>query len=114
MVGVWMKVYTIPSDSVQVQSVCAFFVLFAVFAGWGGKSLFIMPFYRITVKNSKLTGGQRVERGMSVDVVSNSFSNPVISDKAAVANAFYRIYGVDIQAIGALSTAYLDCIKIGR
>ena len=73
-----------------------------------------MPVYRITVKNSKLTGGQRVERGMSVDVVSNSFSNPVISDKAAVANAFYRIYGVDIQAIGALSTAYLDCIKIGR
>ena len=73
-----------------------------------------MPVYRITVKNSKLTGGQRVERGMSVDVVSNSFTNPVISDKAAVANAFYRIYGVDIQAIGALSTAYLDCIKIGR
>lgn len=73
-----------------------------------------MPVYRITVKNSKLTGGQRVERGMSVDVVSNSFSNPVISDKVAVANAFYRVYGVDIQAIGALSTAYLDCVKIGR
>ena len=49
---------------------------------------------------------------MSVEVVSNSFSNPVISDKAAVANAFYRIYGIDVQAIGALNTAYLDSERI--
>ena len=28
--------------------------------------------YRIIVKNSKLTSGIRVEKGMSVDVVSNS------------------------------------------
>ena len=27
--------------------------------------------YRITVKQSKLTSGIRIERGMSVDVVSN-------------------------------------------
>ena len=50
---------------------------------------------------------------MTVDVVTNSMSNPVIADKTAVANAFYRIYGIDIQKIGALSTAYLDCVKIG-
>ena len=71
-----------------------------------------MPVYRITVKCSKLTSGQRVEKGMTVDVVTNSMSNPVIADKAAVANAFYRIYGIDIEKIGALSTAYLDCTKI--
>lgn len=72
-----------------------------------------MPVYRITVKAPKLTSGQRVEKGMTVDVVTNSMSNPVIADKTAVANAFYRIYGIDIQKIGALSTAYLDCVKIG-
>lgn len=72
-----------------------------------------MPLYRITVKTSKLISGQRIERGMSVDVVSNSFSNPVISDKSAVANAFYRYYGVDLQGMGALSTAYLETERIG-
>lgn len=69
--------------------------------------------YRVTVKSSKLTSGIRVERGMSVDVVSNSMSNPVISDKNAVANAFFRIYGIDIAKAGALSTAYLDVKQIG-
>ena len=72
-----------------------------------------MPVFRITVKCSKLTSGQRVEKGMSVDVATNSMTNPVIADKRAVANAFYRIYGVDIEKIGALSTAYLDTQRIG-
>lgn len=71
-----------------------------------------MPVYRITVKSPKLTSGQRVEKGMSVDVVTNSMSNPVIADKAAVANAFYRIYSIDIDKIGALSTAYLEVERL--
>lgn len=50
---------------------------------------------------------------MSVDVVSNSMANPVITDKRAVAAAFARIYGIDIEKIGALSTAYLDTQRIG-
>jgi len=71
-----------------------------------------MPVFRITVNSSKLTSGQRVEKGMSVDVVTNSMSNPVIADKTAVANAFMRIYGVDIERIGALSTAYLEVERL--
>ena len=70
--------------------------------------------YRITVKNSKLTNGIRVERGMSVDVVSNSMSNPVVTNGGqAVADAFMRIYGIDIKKAGALSMAYLDVERIG-
>lgn len=69
--------------------------------------------YRITVKQSKLTSGVRVEKGMSVDVATNSTSNPVISNKAEVAAAFMRIYGIDINKVGALSTAYLDAVRIG-
>lgn len=72
-----------------------------------------MPVFQITVKASKLTSGQRVERGMSVQVVTNSVSNPVIADKRAVAAAFARIYGIDIEKIGALSSAYLDAVRIG-
>ena len=62
--------------------------------------------YRITVKNSKLTSGIRVEKGMSVDVVSNSMSNPVVTNGGqTVVDAFMRIYGIDIKKAGALSMA---------
>ena len=70
--------------------------------------------YRITVKNSKLSNGIRVEKGMSVDVVSNSMSNPVVTNGGqSVVDAFMRIYGIDIRKAGALSMAYLDVVRIG-
>ena len=70
--------------------------------------------YRITVKNSKLTSGIRVEKGMSVDVPSNSMSNPVTTNGGqAVVDAFMRIYGIDIKKAGALSMAWLDVERIG-
>lgn len=70
--------------------------------------------YRITVKNSKLSNGIRVEKGMSVDVVTNSMSNPVVTNGGqAVVDAFMRIYGIDIRKVGALSMVYLNVEKIG-
>lgn len=70
--------------------------------------------YRVTVKQSKLTSGIRVDRGMSVDVVSNSMNNPVTTNGGQdVVNAFMRVYGVDIRQAGALSMAYLDVQRIG-
>ncbi|MCQ2321789.1 MAG: DUF6140 family protein [Bacteroidales bacterium] len=73
-----------------------------------------MPLFRVTVKNSKNCNGGRVERGMSVDVVTNSMSNPVSTNGGQlVADAFMRIYGIDIKRVGALSMAYLDVERIG-
>ena len=70
--------------------------------------------YRITVKNSKTSNGIRVERGMSVDVVTNSMSNPVVTNGGqTVVDAFMRIYGIDIKKAGALSMAYLDVERVG-
>jgi len=70
--------------------------------------------YRVTVKNSKNTNGIRIERGMSVDVVTNSMSNPVTTNGGQpVADAFMRIYGIDIRQAGALNMAYLDVKRIG-
>lgn len=70
--------------------------------------------YRVTVKSSKLTSGIRVERGMSVDVVTNNITNPVTTNGGqAVADAFMRIYGIDIRRAGALSMSYLDVQRIG-
>lgn len=68
-----------------------------------------MPTFRITVKSLKNCNGVRIEPGMSVDVLSSSFSNPVSTNGGQiVADAFMRIYGVDIKKAGALSMAYLD------
>ena len=70
--------------------------------------------YRVTVKNSKSTSGIRLERGMSVDVVTNSMSNPVTTNGGQpVVDAFMRIYGIDIRKAGALNMVYLDVERIG-
>ena len=73
-----------------------------------------MPLFRVTVKNSKNTNGVRIERGMSVDVMTNSMSNPITTNGGQpVVDAFMRIYGIDIRKAGALSMAWLDCERIG-
>ena len=70
--------------------------------------------YRITVKTSKNSNGIRLERGMSVDVVTNSMSNPVTTNGGQpVVDAFMRIYGIDIRKAGALNMAWLDVERIG-
>lgn len=69
--------------------------------------------YRITVKQSKLTSGIRVEKGMSVDVQSETIGNPVSTNGGQeVIDAFMEKYGIDIKAAGALSMAYLDVEEI--
>lgn len=73
-----------------------------------------MPLFRITTKTTKNSGGIRIEPGMSVDVVSNSMSNPVITNGGqAVADAFMRIYGIDIKRAGALNMVCLNVERIG-
>jgi hypothetical protein len=73
-----------------------------------------MPIFRVTVKQMKLSGGMRIERGMSVDVVTNSMSNPLTTNGGqAVVDAFMRVYGVDMKHLGALSTVYLDVVRVG-
>ena len=70
--------------------------------------------YRVTVKSSKNSNGIRVERGMSVEVVTNNITNPVTTNGGqAVADAFMRIYGIDIRKSGALNMVYLDVQRIG-
>ena len=73
-----------------------------------------MPLFKITVKTAKNSNGVRLEKGMSVDVLSNSFNNPVTTNGGqVVVDAFQRIYGFDIKKAGALSTVYLDVQRIG-
>lgn len=68
-----------------------------------------MPIFRVTVKQMKNDNGIRFERGMSVDVPTSSFSNPITTNGGQlVVDAFMRVYGVDIKRAGALNMVYLD------
>lgn len=67
-----------------------------------------MARFRITTKRVKNSNGIRIEPGMSVEVVTQSMSNPVTTNGGqAVVDAFYRIYGIDIKRAGALSMTEL-------
>ena len=69
--------------------------------------------YRITVKQNRNCNGIRIDKGMSVEVVTNSFSNPITTNGGqCVIDAFMRIYGVDIKKAGALNTVCLDCQRL--
>ena len=82
--------------------------------GLAGRKEKRIMLYRITVKTPKNTNGVRIERGMSVDVVTNSLSDPVSTNGGqVVADAFMRIYGIDNKKAGALSRAWLDVERIG-
>lgn len=72
-----------------------------------------MPLFRITVTRRVNTNGVRLEPGMSVDVVTNSYCDPVHTNGGqCVADAFRRIYGVDIRRAGALNGVYLKVKRI--
>ncbi len=72
-----------------------------------------MPLFRITTKQSKNANGIRIEKGMSVEVVTSSMSNPLTTNGGqAVADAFMRVYGIDAKKAGILSTVYLDVVKV--
>lgn len=73
-----------------------------------------MPKYRITTKQRTQMNGIRIEPGMSVEVITSSFANPLTTNGGQpVVDAFMRIYGVDIKKAGICSPVYLDVRQIG-
>lgn len=72
-----------------------------------------MPLFKVTVIKRVNSNQVRLEPGMSVDVVTNSFSDPVHTNGGqCVVDAFKRIYGVDIRKAGALNGIYLKVKRI--
>ena len=61
-----------------------------------------------------MSNGVLIEPGLSVEVITQSYSNPITNNGGqAVADAFMRIYGLDIKKACALSTVWLDVKQIG-
>ena len=72
-----------------------------------------MPRCRITTKSRLFYNGIRIEPGMTVEVISNSFANPVITNGGQlVIDAFMRIYGIDIKKAGSLNPVHLNVEQI--
>ena len=72
-----------------------------------------MALFRITVKQKVRTNGIVLDPGMSVEVVTQSMSNPVSTNGGqTVVDAFMRIYGIDIKKAGALSMVYLNVERL--
>lgn len=69
--------------------------------------------YKVTVKSNLNSNGVRLEKGMSVEVASQS-SNLLgtLQGKELVNNTFKAKYGVDIKKACALQSVYLDVVKI--
>ena len=73
-----------------------------------------MALFRITVKQKVRTNGIVLDPGMKVEVVTQSYSEPVQTNGGqAVDDAVMRIYGVDIKQAGALNGIYWDVKRIG-
>lgn len=73
-----------------------------------------MALFRITVTKKVRANGIVLDPGMQVEVVTQSYNDPVHTNCGqVVADAFMRIYGVDIKKAGALNGIYLEVKQIG-
>ena len=72
-----------------------------------------MPIFQITTKHRKQINGIRIEPGMTVQVVTQSMSNPITTNGGqAVIDAFLRIYSVNIKEAGCLNMSDLELKQI--
>ena len=71
-----------------------------------------MALFRATVKSTRLSNGVRLEKGMSVDFPS-SYGTPMSTNGGhEVIDAFMRKYGIDIKKAAAVSSSYIEVVKI--
>lgn len=68
--------------------------------------------YKVTVKSNLLANGVRLEKGMSVEVSTQSLPLSTLQGKESITNAFKAKYGVDLKKACALQSIYLDVVKI--
>lgn len=71
-----------------------------------------MPIWRITVTTTRCSCGQRIDKGLSVDIQTFSYANPIYNAQNIIANAFLA-KGVDIKNMNALNASCLKATRIG-
>ena len=72
-----------------------------------------MARFKITTKHVRNCNGIRIEPGMSVEVITQSMSNPVSTNGGQlVIDAFCRIPGIAIKKAGCLNNIELEVKQI--
>ena len=71
-----------------------------------------MPIWKFTTKMKRNCNGVFIEKGMTVEVVTTTTSNPLNNPQGRdqIAAAFMTKYGVDIKKAQSLSSGYLDSV----
>ena len=75
-----------------------------------------MALWKISVKNSGTINGVRIEKGMSVEYVTKTSTQPlqaISQNKEQIAQLFKNKYGVDLLKAGLVNMGRLTCEKIG-
>ncbi len=72
----------------------------------------IMPIWKFTTKMKRNCNGVFIEKGMTVEVVTPTTSNPLNNPQGRdqIAAAFMTKYGVDMKKAQSLSSGYLDSV----
>lgn len=71
-----------------------------------------MPIWKFTTKMKRNCNGVFIEKGMTVEVVTPTTSNPLNNPQGRdqIAAAFMPKYGVDMKKAQSLSSGYLDSV----
>ena len=72
----------------------------------------IMPIWKFTTKMKRNCNGVFIEKGMTVEVVTPTTSNPLNNPQGRdqIAAAFMTKYGVNMKKAQSLSSGYLDSV----
>jgi hypothetical protein len=72
-----------------------------------------MPIFQITTKKRKHVNGIHIEPGMTVQVVTQSMSNPITTNGGQIViDAFIRIYNINIKEAGCLNMSDLELKQV--
>ena len=72
-----------------------------------------MPIFQITTKKRKHVNGIHIEPGMTVQVVTQSMSNPITTNGGRIViDAFIRIYNINIKEAGCLNMSDLELKQV--
>ena len=71
-----------------------------------------MGLFIATVKNNVWQNGIKLEKGMSVEFISNHYDPLHINGGMEIVDAFMRKYGVDIKKACAVSDSYILVQKL--
>lgn len=71
-----------------------------------------MPIWKFTTKMKRNCNGVFIEKGMTIEVVTPTTSNPLNNPQGRdqIAAAFMTKYGVDMKKAQNLSSGYLDAV----